>query len=757
MTLSRFTRLASLFLIAGAVTIGMSQLDGGVRPAEAANFTVSKLADTNDGTCNADCSLREAITAANGGGAGPHNITFAPAVIGTIALAVTPLPTLVESINIDGPGAALLTVSAAAIPGDRSVFTIDSGIIVTIEGLTITGGSNLYGGGIYNSGTLTVQNATITGNDAIAPSGDGAGIYNNSGSLTLTTVTMTDNEAYNEGGAIFNLGGTVSITNSLLAPEGGTGNVASEGGGIYNNNGLLEITSSSISENSASTAAAIRSRGADSDVTLDQVTVRNNKHTGGSSPGALYLGDGVVEILGSLIDNNTDSGSGGGIYLSLINATIDGTTISNNTVNNAGAGLYIIDSSVTITNSTVSGNGAGALADDRPDYGGGIYHTGFNLDLVNVTISGNTANTEGGGMFGGSGLTMTNVTFAGNTALTGDGGALRAGNGAELRNVLFAPNTPDNCYLNQNDSYVSLGGNMSSDSSCPNLNQTGDDNNVANIMIGALEDNGGPVPTHALLEGSPAIDSGVNTGCPATDARGEPRPVDGNDDSTATCDVGAYEYQVEQFQLQCSEQPQQGGIIPRCLRILKDVPGGSDELFSFEVTITPPNNPVFNDTFDVPAGDDGLGFGMSLTGTTYQVVEDVPDGWDLTDISCQGDGISFIANEQTGTLLVTFLGNQQGNFAWGICIFTNEEEDEPTSTPTRTPTATATATWTSTPTATPTTTPASPAIYSPDRQPNVGGVFQPQPQPTKAPVIAAPAVTAPTAIRPPSTGDAGLR
>ena len=43
--------------------------------AHAATFTVTKTADTNDGTCDADCSLREAIVAANAA-AGPDTITF---------------------------------------------------------------------------------------------------------------------------------------------------------------------------------------------------------------------------------------------------------------------------------------------------------------------------------------------------------------------------------------------------------------------------------------------------------------------------------------------------------------------------------------------------------------------------------------------------------------------------------------------------------------------------------------------------------
>jgi hypothetical protein len=63
-------------------------------------------------------------------------------------------------------------------------------------------------------------------------------------------------------------------------------------------------------------------------------------------------------------------------------------------------------------------------------------------------------------------------------------------------------------------------------------------------QLGPLQDNGGPTPTLALLAGSPAIDAGSGD-CPppGTDQRGVARPVDGNEDGTAACDIGAFEFQ----------------------------------------------------------------------------------------------------------------------------------------------------------------------------------------------------------------------
>src|SRR5687767_11272701 len=58
--------------------------------AQAATFTVTKTADTADGACNTDCSLREAITAANSA-AGNDIITFKAATFGSSA----------QTINLD--------------------------------------------------------------------------------------------------------------------------------------------------------------------------------------------------------------------------------------------------------------------------------------------------------------------------------------------------------------------------------------------------------------------------------------------------------------------------------------------------------------------------------------------------------------------------------------------------------------------------------------------------------------------------------
>jgi len=84
---------------------------------------------------------------------------------------------------------------------------------------------------------------------------------------------------------------------------------------------------------------------------------------------------------------------------------------------------------------------------------------------------------------------------------------------------------------------------LSSDNSCPNpaTSPAAAGLIIADPLLGPLADNGGPTLTHALLSGSPAIDAAHPDGCPSVDQRGAPRPVDGNGDGVAACDIGSYE------------------------------------------------------------------------------------------------------------------------------------------------------------------------------------------------------------------------
>ncbi len=84
------------------------------------------------------------------------------------------------------------------------------------------------------------------------------------------------------------------------------------------------------------------------------------------------------------------------------------------------------------------------------------------------------------------------------------------------------------------------GHNIDSDGSC-GLDPANGSLPNTDPVLGPLQNNGGSTWTHALLGSSPAIDAGDDGQCPATDQRGAPRPVDGNGDGLAVCDIGSFE------------------------------------------------------------------------------------------------------------------------------------------------------------------------------------------------------------------------
>ena len=138
-------------------------------------------------------------------------------------------------VDIEGPGAHLLTI-------DGHGFPVSSGAVAALSALTIS-----HGRGIYNTGTLTVTDVTVSGNSV---SGDGGGIYN-TGTLTVTDSTVSGNNvtAITLGGGGIYSTGTLTVTDSTVSGNYATGS----GGGIYST-GTLTVTGSTVSGNSATSS-----------------------------------------------------------------------------------------------------------------------------------------------------------------------------------------------------------------------------------------------------------------------------------------------------------------------------------------------------------------------------------------------------------------------------------------------------------------------------------------------------------------------
>ncbi|MGQ0593935.1 MAG: choice-of-anchor Q domain-containing protein [Gammaproteobacteria bacterium] len=99
-------------------------------------------------------------------------------------------------------------------------------------------------------------------------------------------------------------------------------------------------------------------------------------------------------------------------------------------------------------------------------------------------------------------------------------------------------------------------------------------------ILAPLADNGGPTRTHALVAGSPAVDA-VKRGCPPpfTDQRGFARPVDGDGDGRAACDVGAFELAAQPLPNCETAQPTQGCTVNGVANRLCQGTTRGDEIF----------------------------------------------------------------------------------------------------------------------------------------------------------------------------------
>jgi hypothetical protein len=476
--------------------------------------TVTNLQDSGVG------SLREAISATPGGGL----IDFKPGLTGTITLFTGQL-IILNDVTIQGPGANLLTIS-----GNHA--------------------SRIFG---VETANLTISGLTLANGNAIPD---------------LTTIAQG-------GGAIFNLGGTVTLNNCVVSnnsntqPADSTFLPFSGGGGIYNTffpsfvpiPGVVILNNTTFSANVGNTNLGA---GIFNDVGCT-VEMDHNVLTGNGgvdvSGGALY-NLGKTNIVNSTIANNVTTvnltpGLGAGIFnqgvLDVLQSTISGNLGANN-----GGGIYTTGtgSSLNVTLSTIANN---KITNGRD--GGGIWNNGTLVTINASTIAGNSA-SHGGGMFIALGsipqISLTNTIVATNTAF------------------VFGPDVDGNINKSTNSLYGD-GTGLNGVNNGVNGNQVGTGGHVINPLLGVLQNNGGPTATMALLQGSPAIDAGTNQGAAATDQRGSGF----NRIINNTADIGAYEYQPPATTTVLASSPNptgQGSPVTFTATVTANAPGSNTPL-----------------------------------------------------------------------------------------------------------------------------------------------------------------------------------
>jgi FG-GAP-like repeat len=332
--------------------------DVGTLPAAIGWANVNSNVNPANTPLNANTMLLDTST---GGLVAPNNtITLAPFGL-ALALTNTAVP-MVISETVPG-----LTVNVNG-NGTSGVFSVAAGVTATISGLAISGGNATTGGGMMNSGTLTVNGCTFNGNVA---SQAGGGIDNDTGTLTVTNCTFATNAAP-FGGGIDNFGGTLIVTgttfngNTSLTMAAGNSNLP-DGGGIENLNGTLSVTNSTFYGN-----MAIRGGGlfnlttAPDTATLTNVTITANTDnvTAGGSGGGIRQGPTGpgLDLNNTIVAGNVQAGTTTADDISVATGGTMAATSANNLIGTGGSGGLINGTNGNLVG--VSNPGLGSLANN---------------------------------------------------------------------------------------------------------------------------------------------------------------------------------------------------------------------------------------------------------------------------------------------------------------------------------------------------------------------------------------------------------
>src|SRR5579864_3395962 len=236
-------------------------------------------------------SLRDAITNAKSG----DTIVFAPSLNGQTITLTSDQVAINKSLDIEGPGASLLTISGN--DADR-VFDISGGLTVTINGLTIT----------HGLGKGDIQGANSGG-------GGGGAILNGGSTVNLANDVFAYNRSLNHGGAITNAPSSVlTVVNSSFLANQAVGKVGAafvEGGAIWNtDNGDTSPSPAGV----GATAVVIGCTFIDNQaVAADGGTINGAKYLGVANGGAIHSeGPDYLTVKSStFLHNEAIAGNGG--------------------------------------------------------------------------------------------------------------------------------------------------------------------------------------------------------------------------------------------------------------------------------------------------------------------------------------------------------------------------------------------------------------------------------------------------------------
>lgn len=483
--------------------------------ASAGLLTVTRTDDPAPDGCNpGDCSLREAVIAANDDvaldeinlSAGTYTLDLKDGFDGSEDEGDLDVST---DLTIRGAPSVLDAQELGRI------LDIRSGANVTLEDLTLqnantsldTNGSNNAGALSINGGSLTATRVTFANNRA--NSLGGAIWAFGDAIVTIEYCTFTDNSA-GDGAGIFATA-QLTISNTLFHNNRADQSVSGNGGALYMN--AMGVTHH-----------------------LRAVTMTQNFSTGAG--GAMsFLGAGSrLEIENLVAVGNTTSGNSNGGVLSVPNTAertvqITDSTFEMNEATSGGAITHAGQSdSMSIENSTFYGNTA-------RDNGGALHISGGKVDITNVTFSQNEAADNGGGIYvsgNGTDVSVIHSTFANGLAAVASALFVTSSNvSVRMANNLLA----GDCAKSTEGTLISAGGNVESPGNTCLLAAASDlpGQSTVQLQLQPLADNGGNTLTHQLGVASTARDNGDSSICALVqqDQRGAVRDN--------MCDAGSVE------------------------------------------------------------------------------------------------------------------------------------------------------------------------------------------------------------------------
>ena len=541
--------VARLVLGAGTVTIyvnASSSCTTGCGSQASPYKTIQ--AAINDGNAQIGAALASGAIIQVAAGNYPERIFIYPGVHVTCE---GPLPTA-TTINATGLGRSAVIFGSGGTGRSDTDFSID--------GCKITGGSgelrnalSYSGGGIFVFGDAVVSNNAITGNVVNGSLSEffGGGVYVATGNAMLTGNSITKNvvnpapvngptNSFGYGGGIYILGPRSGVTSPVVVE----GNLISEnlaqgevgqGGGIYVDGAPGTVIRRNLF---IGNRALYSGGGIEGHSTL---SISDNLFYGNSTDlygGAMEVYQVTAQITNNTIFGNSATGTNvpNGYYFGAYGGGVEVSTL-----NTQSPPQVSVTNNLILKNTVTSVGIGGNLHSDRtwPIIGNSDFIGGLKLPSTTSNIEGDFTDAT---VVGQNGNVSVDPLFV-NAPLFGDA-TVAAGSTTTVIVRDVSRYSLNQMLEYNNDGVARTISAINTSSRTITFTPALPAASAAFKMLAGWGNSSNVTEDFHLQAGSPAIDAGTNNGVSQFDLDGQPRTQDGNGDSVAVTDLGAYEFLV---------------------------------------------------------------------------------------------------------------------------------------------------------------------------------------------------------------------